>query len=270
MIPGANQDARPDQGKSPRSGASQQDMFRPCLVIPIYNNVATIAAVLDGVSDYGAPCIVVDDGSDDATRTVLEREAEKRAWVRVLHLPENRGKGVAVVAGLLHAAASGYSHAVQIDADGQHETGDVPRFLEEAANYPDALILGEPIYDETAPMARVYGRQLSRVWVWIETLSFSIKDPLFGFRVYPVRAAAALIRSQRLGSRMDFDPEIAVRLFWSGVPVRNIRTPVRYPPGGISHFRMLKDNLRISWLHTRLVFGMLPRLPSLLLRGRRS
>jgi hypothetical protein len=174
-----------------------------------------------------------------------------------------------VKAGLLQIYERGYSHALQIDADGQHDTWDIPRFLAEAEAYPRALVLGKPVFGEDAPVSRRLGRKISQFWVWVETLSLAIGDPLFGFRVYPVSTVVAFIQQKCLGSRMDFDPEIAVRLYWAGIPIRNVETTVIYPPHGNSHFQLVRDNVLLSWLHTRLVFGMLCRVPSLL-RMKRS
>jgi glycosyltransferase involved in cell wall biosynthesis len=238
-------------------------MINPCIVIPIYNHKTTIAGVLDQVAQFGLPCIVVDDGSDIATCHVLEEQEKHRPWMQVLHHLQNGGKGEAVKTGLRRADELGYSHALQIDADGQHETRDIPRFLAEAAACPQALVLGKPAFGEDAPMSRRVGRRISQWVVWVETLSLAIGDPLTGFRVYPVRAVVALMQKQRLGSCMDFDPEIAVRLYWRGVPIRNVVTAVIYPQDGSSHFRVVRDNVRLSWLYTRLFFGMVCRLPSL-------
>jgi glycosyltransferase involved in cell wall biosynthesis len=244
-------------------------MINPCIVIPIYNHKATIAGVLDQVAPFGLPCIIVDDGSDIATRHVLEEQEKHRPWVQVLHHLQNDGKGEAVKTGLRRADELGYSHALQIDADGQHETRDIPRFLAEAEACPQALVLGKPTFGEDAPMSRRVGRRISQWLVRVETLSLAIGDPLTGFRVYPVRPVAALMQKQHLGSCMDFDPEIAVRLYWRGVPIRNVVTAVIYPQDGSSHFRVVRDNVRLSWLYTRLFFGMLWRVPCLL-RMKRS
>lgn len=243
-------------------------MNRPALLIPNFNHKDTIASLLDRLAVYRLPCLIVNDGSGPETRRVLEEQAQARDWVTLLHLPERRGKGGAVLAGLLQLHAQGYTHAVQLDADGQHDSADVPRFLAQSAAQPAALILGHPIYDADVPKARLIGRQISRFWVWVETLSFAIADPLLGFRIYPLAAAAALARRQRLGTRMDFDPEIAVRLCWDGVPIVNVATRIAYPVGGTSHFQLVRDNALITWLHTRLFFGMLIRLPRLLARRR--
>ncbi|MGE3538573.1 MAG: glycosyltransferase family 2 protein [Candidatus Tectimicrobiota bacterium] len=244
-------------------------MINPCILIPIYNHKETITGVLEQVARFQLPCLIVDDGSDCLTRQVLAAQERQRPWVQVLSRPRNGGKGAAVQTGLLHADALGYSHALQIDADGQHDTQDIPRFLAEAEAHPTALVLGKPVLGEDAPTARRLGRKISQFWVWVETLSLAIGDPLFGFRVYPVPTVAAFIRQARLGERMDFDPEIAVRLYWANVPIRNLPTSVVYPKDGTSHFLAVYDNLLLSWLHTRLFFGMLGRLPRLLRMPRR-
>jgi hypothetical protein len=178
----------------------------------------------------------------------------------------NGGKGAAVMSGMDAAFADGLTHALQVDADGQHSLADIPGFLDASRADPEALICGVPAYDASVPKGRLYGRYATHVWVWIETLSFAIRDSMCGFRVYPLAPAHRLINEARLGTRMDFDIEVLVRLFWRGVRIINRPTRVIYPEGGISHFRLWRDNLRISWMHTRLVFGMLVRLPVLLAR----
>ncbi len=239
-------------------------MNRTSILIPNYNHKDTIASLLDQLAEYGLPCLIVNDGSNQATREVLEQQERTRNWVKVLHLPERRGKGGAVLAGLHHLHETGFTHALQLDADGQHNPADVPKFLEQSEAHPSALVLGQPIYDADVPKSRLIGRQITRFWVWVETLSFDIADPMVGYRVYPVASVVAVAQQQRLGTRMDFDPEIAVRLYWSGVPIRNVETRIVYPASGTSHFQLYRDNARISWLHTRLFFGMLARLPRLL------
>jgi len=235
-----------------------------CALVPIYDNRDTIADVLARLAVFSLPCLVVDDGSNQATRTHLDELAAADGRVLIKHLPRNGGKGAAVMAGLLWAEELGYSHALQVDADGQHKIEDTPRFLEATCAQPEALILGKPVFGADVPKARLYGRQISRVMVHVETLSTAVGDPLFGFRIYPVAASANLIRRVRLGTRMDFDTDILVRLVWEGLPVVNLNTPVTYPPGGISHFRMLRDNVLLTWLHIRLTLGMILRIPRLL------
>lgn len=241
-------------------------MINPCVIIPIYNHKDTIAAVLAQLAPLQLPCIIVNDGSNENTRQVLATVERQYLWVELLHHSYNLGKGMALRTGFQYAVTAGYTHAVQIDADGQHHAPDIPRFLDEARNHPTALILGKPIFGPDVPPSRYHGRKLSQWCAWAETLSFTIADPLCGFRVYPLEATVARLQNSPVGSRMEFDTEIAVRLYWDGLVVRNVETAVRYPESGISHFRLLQDNARISWMHTRLIMGMLIRVPRLLCR----
>jgi len=215
--------------------------------------------------------ILVNDGSSAEESKILRSLAQTYDLLSLVERTHNGGKGAAVKSGLSAAYERGYSHALQIDADGQHDVGDVPKMLGLARCHPEAVIAGQPVYDESAPRGRIVARYLTHIWVWLETLSFSIKDSMCGFRVYPLRQVVELLESSRLGDRMDFDPEVLVRLQWRGVPIFSLPTQVIYPKGGQSHFRLVEDNCRITMMHTRLVIGMLLRLPVLLARkGRRE
>ncbi len=239
--------------------------FRPLVVIPVFDHEQVIATMVDGVRASGMPCLLVDDGSGEACARELERLAALHASdVTLLRLPVNQGKGGAVLAGFRTAARTGYTHVLQIDADGQHDPRDIPGFLEEARAHPDAIVCGVPLYDASVPKGRLYGRYLTHVWVWINTLSFKIRDSMCGFRVYPLPPVLRLMDEETIGRRMDFDVEVLVRLFWRGVEVRNRPTRVTYPLDGVSHFDVWRDNVRISRMHTRLFFGMVWRLPRLL------
>ena len=161
---------------------------------------------------------------------------------------------------------------LQIDADGQHDTADLPRFIEAARAHPEAVICGIPAYDASVPKARLYGRYATHIWVWINTLSLHLRDTMCGFRVYPLPPVLRLIGEETIGRRMDFDTEVMVRLYWRQLPVEHLATRVTYPADGVSHFDVWRDNVRISRMHTRLFFGMLWRAPRLLwrrLRGQR-
>ena len=245
-------------------------IFRPCVLIPCYNHGAMIARVLSRLAPFGLPCMVVDDGSDAVTRRELERLAAEQPQMTLVRLAQNAGKGAAVIRGLEECARTGYTHAVQVDADGQHAIEDIPKLLALAERHPDALISGQPIYDDSIPRSRLYGRWITHVWVWIETLSLQLKDSMCGFRVYPVSPTLRLAAREPLGKRMDFDTEVMVRLYWQGNTSVFLPTRVTYPQDGLSHFDALKDNVRISLMHTRLFFGMLPRMPGLLFRRRRQ
>lgn len=244
-------------------------MNKFCLLIPVFNHGDAMARLLVALEPLKLACLVVDDGSDGATQAILRGLARSHAWVSLLGRDRNGGKGAAVKEGLLRLAGSEWTHVIQMDADGQHDAADVPRLMRESMAHPEALVLGEPSFHGAVPRARIVGRQLSRFWVWVETLSLDIADPLVGFRVYPLAETAALLRRHHLGSRMDFDPEIAVRLHWSGMPIRNVPIRIDYPADGKSHFRLWRDNLRITWMHTFLCLGMLLRLPRLIGRWRR-
>jgi glycosyltransferase involved in cell wall biosynthesis len=240
--------------------------IRPCVVVPVYDHGAGAVALLDRLAPLGLPLVLVNDGSAPDCTALLRALAARHAGALLLEHGDNRGKGSAVLTGLRAAWARGFSHALQIDADGQHEAADAPRFLALAARHPEALIIGRPVFDRSVPRGRLLARYLTHVWVWIETLSLAIPDAMCGFRVYPLQSVRAIADRVRLGRRMDFDPEIAVRLYWEGVPVLPLATRVTYPEGGRSHFRIWQDNWLISCMHTRLFFGMLRRAPRLLLR----
>jgi glycosyltransferase involved in cell wall biosynthesis len=240
--------------------------MKTCIVIPYYNHPGAIGSVVSALKPLGLHCFIVDDGSDESSRQVLSGIASRETWVEVLRLPENGGKGTAVMAGCDAALAAGFTHALQIDADGQHDVADALRVLDVSRLNPAAMVSGEAMYDSTAPRSRRYGRYLTHVWVWINTLSLDIRDSMCGLRAYPLAATCDIWRRSRIGRRMDFDTEIMVRLHWEGVRIIAVPTAVTYPSDGVSHFRMLKDNVYISWMHTRLFFGMLWRLPRLLSR----
>ena len=241
--------------------------FQPWVVVPVYNHEHAIGITVERLLPHGVPVLLVDDGSGDPCAAALRALAERYpGQVALLRLEHNGGKGAAVIAGMRQTATLGAGHVLQIDADGQHDTADVPRFLAEAAAHPDAVINGRPLYDESVPTGRLVGRYATHVWVWINTLSLDIADSMCGFRVYPLAATLALLDREYVGRRMDFDIEVIVRLHWAGLAIRTLPTRVIYPLDGVSHFRLWRDNARISAMHTRLFFGMLWRAPRLLLR----
>lgn len=187
--------------------------FLPCVVIPCFNHGATLASVLARLTPFSLPVIIVDDGSDLATQQELNRLAADNANITLIRLVQNSGKGAAVIHSIRVAAEAGFTHALQVDVDGQHQIEDIPRLLDEARSHPETLISGQPRYDTSVPKARLYGRYITHVWVWIETLSFSLKDSMCGFRVYPIAATLSLADRQAIGQRMDFDTEIMVQLY---------------------------------------------------------
>ena len=239
--------------------------LRCVAVIPVYNHPATIGTMVEAVRRHGLPCVLVDDGCEPACAAVLDVLATAPDVVLV-RLAANQGKGGAMMAGLREARRLRYTHALQIDADGQHDAADIPQLLALAAAHPQAVVTGIPVYDDSVPPLRLYARYLTHVWVWINTCSLEIRDSMCGFRVYPLETVMAVIDGASLGKRMDFDTEVLVRLHWRGVAVVNHPTRVTYPLDGISHFRGLLDNALISGMHARMFFGMLVRLPLILWR----
>jgi glycosyltransferase involved in cell wall biosynthesis len=224
-----------------------------CAIIPTYDNAQTLEVVVEAVRAHVSDVIVVDDGSGEKGRAVVEALKE-RGRVDAVFRAENGGKGAAVKSGLARAHELGFTHALQIDADGQHAASDIPRLVAASERDPKALVLGQPVFDGTAPTGRRIARSISVFWCAVEIMSFRIGDPLCGFRVYPVRAA---LDARATGDAMDFDPEIAVRLARGGAPVVHVKTNVRYisrADGGVSHYRLFRDTLLISWMHTRMCF----------------
>jgi glycosyltransferase involved in cell wall biosynthesis len=236
----------------------------------VFDHERAVGATTAGLRTHGLTVLLVDDGSGPTCAAELDRLAAADPGVRLLRLPENRGKGAAVRAGLEAAAAAGFTHALQIDADGQHDSTDVPGFVAAASAEPESLICGRPLFDTSVPRHRLYLRYLTHVMVWINTLSFDIPDSMCGLRVYPLAVVLPLLAAEPPGGRMDFDVEVLVRLHWAGVPMRWLPTRVSYPLDGVSHFRLVHDNWLITVMHTRLFFGMLRRAPGLIARRLRA
>lgn len=236
--------------------------YRLCVLIPTYNHHNRLNAILLRLKLAGLPILIVDDGSGEATQAALKKLTD----IEILRLPVNRGKGTAVEAGLKWIAEHGYTHAFQIDADGQHCLDNLETFIQISKSTPDVLLSGKPVYDATLPLGRKIGRWLTHIFVWIETLSFRISDSMCGFRIYPVNASLAVIAQSSIGCRMDFDTEIMVRMFWQGTPVIMYPVKVSYPEDNHSNFKLLRDNWLITKMHSRLVATMLARLPVILRR----
>lgn len=240
---------------------------RLCAVIPSRNHYEVLDSIVEILRARAIRVFIVDDGSDTVAAHRIAALHDPERGVETVRLPQSRGKGGALVVAMTTAAAAGYSHALQVDADGQHDLESLDALLAAARARPEALVSAVPVYDESIPLGRAIGRWITHVWVWIETLSFQIRDSMCGFRVYPLGPALAVLNEEPVGRYMDFDTEIMVRMAWRGIPVEQIPVRVTYPAGNISNFRLLEDNWLITRMHTRLFFGMLRRLPSLL--GRR-
>jgi glycosyltransferase involved in cell wall biosynthesis len=237
------------------------------IIIPVYNHGTAVGTVVEKLSSLGLPIIMVDDGSNGETKSCLEKIYASYPLTVPVILQKNAGKGRAFFEGLKKAEELGLTHVLQIDADGQHDTGRAGFFLEESAAHPQALICSYPEYDDSAPSIRRKGRVVANTWAKIVTLSADIKESMLGFRVYPVAPTLNLYRHSCIDSRMGFDIDILIRLVWKKTPLIFHPVRVTYPSDGISHFRPVRDNVRISWVYTRLCCGMLLRLPILLARN---
>jgi hypothetical protein len=243
------------------------------ILIPSYNPGAKVLETVHAARAHWNPVWVVTDGSTDGTPDLLQSLAAEDSGLKVIKLSANVGKGAAVLHGLDRAAAVGFTHALTMDSDGQHPAELIGAFMSESMRYPDRMVLGMPVFDASAPRLRVKGRKVSNWWANIETLWSGIGDSLFGFRVYPIGALRTVMHRQIWMRRFDFDAEAVVRLCWRGVKPVNVAAPVRYftpAEGGVSHFRYWRDNVLLTWMHTRLFFGFIVRLPLLLLRKMRG
>ncbi|MDA7418198.1 glycosyltransferase family 2 protein [Xenophilus arseniciresistens] len=239
------------------------------VLIPSYNTGEGLFSTVAAARAQWNPVWVVIDGSTDGTGERLAAQAAQDDGLRVFVLPHNQGKGAAVLHGLQAAQAEGFSHVLAMDSDGQHPASLIPAFMQQSLQRPDTMVLGRPVFDASAPLLRVRGRRISNGWTQLETLFAGIGDSLYGFRVYPIGALIAVMRAQPWMRRFDFDTEAVVRLAWRGVKPLNIDAPVKYltaEEGGVSHFRYGRDNVLLTWMHTRLMIEFVLRLPVLLWR----
>ena len=239
------------------------------VLIPSYNPGARVFATVAAARAHWAPVWVVVDGSNDGTGEALSRLAQQDAGLRVIRLVRNRGKGAAVLHGVRAALRDGFTHVLTMDSDGQHPAEEIPAFMSASAAAPAAMILGEPVFDASAPLLRVRGRRISNWWANLETLWVGVHDSLFGFRVYPATPLERVMRRQLWMRRFDFDVEAVVRLCWRGLRPINLPAAVRYfraADGGVSHFQYGRDNVLLTWMHLRLLAGFMIRLPRLVWR----
>ena len=227
-------------------------------------------ALLPKLKSLDLPCIVVDDGSDiKNTEKLNDALDDEPNFFQIKH-EYNRGKGAAVMSACYHARFLGFTHVIQIDADGQHNLHDIQQFVDYSAQHPHAIISGKPYFEDSAPKIRVYGRRITDFWVALETLSLQIKDSLCGFRVFPLDETEKIIDNYHIGSRMNFDTDILVKAVWANIPLHFIPTKVIYPENNISHFHYIRDNSLLIQLHVRLMCGMLIRSPMLITRRIKS
>jgi hypothetical protein len=233
------------------------------VIIPSYNTGSKLAETVNQALACWQPVWVVMDGSTDGSAAALAKICGPENGLRILSLARNSGKGAAVLHALHEASREGFTHALVLDADGQHSAADISRFMQASQKNPAAMILGVPQFAADAPASRRHGRRVGNWWANLETFWGGIEDSLFGFRVYPIQESVHILQGTRGARRFDFDTELAVRLFWAGVPPINLSTPVQYfkpAEGGTSHFHYLRDNLLLIRRHTLLVLEMLPQM----------
>ena len=240
-----------------------------CAIIPVYRHEGTVEAVAREIIGKGLHVFIVDDGNTPEAKKILEDIDRRVPEITLISYEKNGGKGYAVAKGFEAALKAGFSYAIQIDADGQHDLNALEFFLKASRKHPGNLISGFPQYDASVPKSRENGRKITNFWIAIETLSFDIPDAMCGFRIYPLETTVPVMRKIS-DLRMGFDIEILVRLKWKGVKMNFYPIQVTYPENGISNFRMVRDNIFISWMHTKLVLGMVVRLPTLLARKLRK
>jgi len=240
-----------------------------CVVIPHFDHVDQFRQMLPELVEQGLPLVVVDDASSDQSFAALARLLDEYApGTRLIRHAANLGKGGAVMTGLRAALDAGFTHALQVDADGQHNPRDIARFRTAAMRHPDSVVCGQPVFDESISKLRFYARYITLSLSWLESLNTDIRDALCGFRLYPLRQIVALLDDSQPGRRMAFDPEILVRALWADIDLLFVPVRVNYPKDGKSHFHYFRDNAEIAWMHARLIFGMLLRLPRLIRRNR--
>jgi glycosyltransferase involved in cell wall biosynthesis len=232
------------------------------VLIPSFNSGGKLTPTVAAALYHWQPVWVVIDGSTDGSAERLAELAAAEPQLRVIRRRENGGKGAAVLDGLRAAADAGFTHVLVMDADGQHPAASIAAFMRLSVERPEAMILGVPVFDASAPRIRILGRKLSNALTRFETLR-TIGDSLFGFRVYPLAPLLTIMERTAGMRRFDFDPEAAVRLSWRGIAAINQPAPVRYfraAEGGVSHFRYGRDNLLLAGMHLRLIAGALVRL----------
>ena len=228
-------------------------MYKVCVIIPTYNNAGTIVEVISGVTAYCQDVIVVNDGSTDETASILQRLSTP---VTLVSYPKNQGKGHALVKGFQKARELGFSHAITIDADGQHFPADIPILLNKMEEKPEAIIVGcRNLTEKNMPRQNTFANKFSNFWFRLQT-GISLPDTQSGFRLYNLKALRWL---PLITSRYEAELELLVFAAWTGCPISSVSVRVYYPPveKRVSHFRPVYDFFRISVLNTILCAGAL-------------
>lgn len=234
-----------------------------CVIIPTYNNASTILRVIDETYGYCPRIIVVNDGSTDNTKELLDSLTQKP---EVITYKKNKGKGYALKRAFSYARVRGYRYAITLDADGQHYPAEIPRFLKASGEHPGALIVGSRVLkQEHMPRENTFANRFSNFWFALQTFK-KLPDTQTGFRLYPIYR---MEKMRWFTTRYETELEILVRLAWHRVPIGPLPVRVFYAPAGerVTHFRKGRDFLRISLLNTILTLSaLLYGYPSMLLR----
>ena len=264
FVPSSNPTTAILEDRSPRGRPAVKTTH--LVLVPSYNTGARLFPTVAAIRRQKWPVWVVIDGSTDGTGEKLACMAANDPDLRVFTLPRNRGKGAAILHGLRLAHAHGFTHVVTVDADGQHSADHIGLLIALSCQHPEAMVLGVPVFDASAPAIRIVGHRIANYWANLVTLRSGVGNSLFGFRVYPVAPLLVTFAETRWMRGFDFESEAAIRLSWRGVPAVNLATPVRYyrrEDGGVSHFKYLRDNLLLCFMYMRLFVELLPRLPGL-------
>jgi glycosyltransferase involved in cell wall biosynthesis len=228
------------------------DLFKKhkcCVIIPTYNNQASISKVIDDVLLYCNDVYVINDGSTDDTLSIINKYKDQ---VKIISYKNNKGKGYALRTGFKKTYEDGYLYAITIDADGQHFASDFEGFLKQIPENPEAVIIGARKKEqENKSKGSKFANEFSNFWYKIET-GETIEDSQCGYRLYPLKTVNKL---KYFTTKYEFEIEIIVRLNWRGCRIMTIPINVYYPPPEkrVSHFRPGKDVIRISMLNTVLV-----------------
>lgn len=237
-----------------------------CVVVPVYNHYKCLESLTEKLKSLGLFIFLVDDGSEAPAKEAIEKICADDSLIECTRLESNKGKGFAVCKALQLAQTKGFSYAIQIDGDGQYSPDSIYDFIERSKKYPDAVVSGQRNY-ASMPKSRRYGRMVTDLWVWINTISLQIKDSMCGYRLYPLEQSVALIKNANIKHRMEFDTDILVKLYWSGLDVEHVLLDVDYSEDITSNFNLFRDNARISAMHAGHFFGMLKRIGTLVTRS---